>query len=609
MDSPADTADTTPQETAPAMGHPSFASPGVRRVPLWETLAVFFVTLAVLALFTPRVTTYLTPTTGDEPFYLMTVISLMKDGDLNECNNYVNQDEARLYPSFYSFDGVQAYADFPADWKGWRGAPYPLTPHPALIDPASRQCASDYRTYPVFYDNPNGELYSKHGLGLSLLVLPAFALGERLFVVFFLNIIGALLAANIYLFARESTGKRWPAVLTWLAFAFTVPQMPYSYLIFPEMPAALFVLYAFRRIRLWHNNALQVAGIGFCLAFLPWLHYRFVPICAGLLLYYIYQVRRQRRHEGVPRALVAREGTIVLSQIIVSAALLMAFFYVRYGTPWPNASDHAGISDVGGTIRGTVGLLLDQQWGLFTAAPIFILTIVGIILMWQSRTGRKDLLWIGVVFVPYFLIVANYAQWWGEWCPPARYLASILPLLALPFAYSLSSIKGVVYKGIYALLLALSYLTMWGFIFQPQWMFNQPDAEGKAVLLKYGLRGVLDSLYIPFLNGVDATQFFPSFVAPSYYTYLYSYYNTYYPDKAGPYKAAVDTLGAAAWRASFWPLFFIMLIILASLLLAWWGERHGSSTTGASSEGNSEGSNQAEDMPAQRPGVTVAPLR
>src|SRR6266566_4232473 len=95
----------------------------------WEPLVVFLVTLAVLLFFTQRVVAYLTPTTGDEPFYLMTAISIIEDGDLNECNNYAQHDEAQLYPSFYSFDGKRAYAAFPADWVGWRGAPYPLPPH------------------------------------------------------------------------------------------------------------------------------------------------------------------------------------------------------------------------------------------------------------------------------------------------------------------------------------------------------------------------------------------------------------------------------------------------------------------------------------------------
>ncbi len=513
----------------------------------WEPHAVFLVTLVVLALFSQRIVAYLTPTTGDEPFYLMTDISILEDGDLNECNNYIAHEEAQLYPSFYSFDGVHAYAAFPPDWVGWKTSPFPLPPHATHIVPDSRQCSSNYFTYPVVYNNPSGELYSKHGLGLSLLVLPAFAIGGRLSVVFFLNVLGALLAVNIYLLAREGTGKVLPAILTWVAFAFTVPLMPYSYLIFPELPAGLLIIYAFRRIRLMNNSAWQTLLIGLCVAVLPWLHYRFAPVCIGLVVYYFFRDRALKEEK---RRL---NWGLLMTPPVISAVVMMLFFYQRYGIPLPNAEDHAGISDVAGTIRGAVGLFLDQQWGLFVAAPVFILAIVGIVLMAQRKPERKELLWIGVVAVPYFLLIANYAQWWGEWCPPARYLAPILPMLGLPFSFALDNIKSVIYKGIYGVLLLLSFLTMWGFLNQPQWMYNQPD--GKSILFVNGLPGLWSYLHFAPFSATSLVSFFPSFVVP-YFAYFQS-------------QAAGDAAAAAAWRASFWPVVIIFGIVLVSLFLGW----------------------------------------
>ena len=389
------------------------------------------------------------------------------------------------------------------------------------------------------------------------MVLPAYALGGRLLVVFFLNLVGALLAATVYLFARESVRRLAPAILTWVAFAFTVPLMPYSYLIFTEMPAALLTLYAFRRIRAWNNNAFQTAGIGFCVAFLPWLHYRFAPICVGLAIYYIYQYRK---HRDAPRSLRVRDWTIVGSQVAVSAILLMTFFYTRYGVPFPNSSDHAGINDVAGTLRGAVGLFLDEQWGLFVASPIFILALVGVILMCVFRSWRSDLMWIAVVALPYFLVIANYAQWWGEWCPPGRYMASILPLLALPFCIALDRIKGITYRVIYGVLLALSFLTMAGFLFQPQWMYNQPilsgKLNGKSELLAHGFQALGAFLHQPSVNSIDLTGFFPSFVSP-YFGYIYQ-------GTTGGNLAAAD-----AWRDSLWPALIILVIVTLSLFLAW----------------------------------------
>ncbi len=521
-------------------------------IPFWEPASVFLVTLVALAVFVPRITTYLDPVTGDEPFYLMTAISMWEDHDLNECNNYRQREELRFYPSFYS-----PWTGFPQGWKGWTGAPFPLPPHAAHIVPASRMCASTDPSMSLPADGSHSELYTKHGIGLSLLVMLPFELGGRALVVYFLCALGALLAANIYLLAREATGDIVPALLTWLAFAFTVPLMPYSYLIFPELPAALFILYAFRRIRLWHNNWLQTTAISLSISFLPWLHYRFVPVCAALILYFVYKLFRYRSQGQERTFRWASELALFAVPILASAALLMAYFYQRYGQVTPNPADHAGSSDLAGTLRGAAGLLLDEQWGLFVYAPVYILTIVGVVLMAVRRDWRGQLGWLGLVFVPYYGVIANYAQWWGEWCPPARYLASTLPLLALPFAIGLHRIRSALYDLLYGALFALSLLVMAGFLYQPQWMYHQPD--GKSLLITRGLPELLAQLpfNLPAGSIADAiSSALPSFVLP-YFAYL----------NLG--KEGGDTYAALAWSQSLLPGAVVMGIVVLGLLLAW----------------------------------------
>ena len=77
-----------------------------------------------------------------------------------------------------------------------------------------------------------------------------------------------------------------------------MPLFAYSFLIFPELPAALLTIYAFRRIWLGKNNWLQIFTIGLCLAFLPWLHYRFTPICVGLFIYLCIPCSKKERPLG-----------------------------------------------------------------------------------------------------------------------------------------------------------------------------------------------------------------------------------------------------------------------------------------------------------------------
>jgi hypothetical protein len=502
---------------------------------------------------------YLSPKTGDEPFYLMTAISLLKDGDLNECNNYRQRDEAQLYPAFMVED-----TSVPRGFKGFAGAPYPLPPHPAQLVPANRMCTRSALGVEPESGGAHDELYSKHGLGLTLLILPAFALGGVPFVTYFLVLLGALLATNIYLLAREATGLAVPAVLTWAAFTLTVPLMPYSYLIFPELPAALLVIYAFRRIREWDNSPLQVVGIAACIAFLPWLHYRFVPVCAALFLYYLYQEWRAPRGrmagDTAPRGRRWGNLVIVTSVIAGSAALLMAFFYHRYAQVLPNSADHAGSSDFAGTLRGTVGLLLDEQWGLIISAPIFLLVIVGAVLMLRERRWRVDLLWAGLVFVPYYLVIANYVHWWGEWCPPARYLASTLPVMALPFSVGLARARRVVgYQILYGLLMVVSVGMLAGYLFQPQWMYNHPSFQSTNQVLTSGLPQLIYNTPLQteaFQIGRVIADNIPSFVLPS------AYY-------AGGQDQYVDMFSDIAWRTSITPAALALAIVALGLALAW----------------------------------------
>ncbi len=457
---------------------------------------VFLVSLAVYVLATPRVLTFTEPPTGDQPFYLQTAISIIEDHDINENNNYnANASYNQFYP-------VPAY---PAGFKGIP-APYPLPP-------ATHVGATKNR--------PADEWYSKHGLGVPVLILPGWIIGKALTpvfsgvlsswtanggggwpgTVFEFNILGALLAVQVFLFAWETSRRRWIALAVWAALAFSNPQMRYSLLIFPELPAALLALYAFRRLYLgWAaNSRWQLALVGVCMGYIPWLHARFLPITLGLAVFAAYQWWKARqvpaggRFAGptaaapAPAAAVVprvpwthRLGTLALAlaPVAVSGLLLMGYYYWLYGSPLPNTQDHAGFfvpyaNAQGGLILGeplalglaVLGLFVDQQWGLLVYAPVFALAVVGLFTLWQAPTKRAMVGWLALVILPYFLVVADYRVWWGEWCPPARYLATITPLLAGPLAQSLVTLaRSSAYKALYTTLAGLGVATMGGII-------------------------------------------------------------------------------------------------------------------------------------------------
>jgi hypothetical protein len=495
----------------PSVAAPAPA-PGVR--PAW-TIGVFCVTLVVYALFTRQVLLYTNPPTGDQPFYLHTAISIVQDHDIEESNNYQQQDERLYYPQTVSKSGY-----YPGGFLGIL-APFPLPPH------------NGHTT-----NRPPNEQYSKHGLGLSVLIVPGWALGVNLrdvpplinlgeldqsnagwpVVVYQLNILGALLAAQVFLLAYEVSRRVGVALVVWLALSFSNPVMTYSYLIFPELPAGLCAIYAFRRLALgWNRNGPgRLLLIGLAAGFMPWLHARFLPITLGLAAFAVWSWWRARggdapatvvapetpgaeepglpawRPPTPPAARPARRRSVAaliwpLAPVVISGLLLMGFYDWLYGTILPNTGDHAGfinpITDPAGLPVAMLGLLLDQQWGMLIAAPIYALAFVGLLALWSGRETRTLLLWLVVLIAPYFVLVADYRQWWGEWCPPARYLCTVAPLLAAPLAQSLVTLRrSILYKGAFAALAVVSWAVMAGLLAHPRSFWNHPSGQSDLLL-------------------------------------------------------------------------------------------------------------------------------
>ena len=138
---------------------------------------------------------------GDEPHYLIITHSLLVDRDLKIENNHVRGD----YRSFWRAD---------------------LRP--------------DY-----FVRGRNGEIYSIHSPGLSALVLPGYAIAGARGAVVTMCLLGALAALAIYDVAFLLGGSAI-ALLTWLSVCLTVPFVPHSWMLYPEMAGAAIVAWAVR---------------------------------------------------------------------------------------------------------------------------------------------------------------------------------------------------------------------------------------------------------------------------------------------------------------------------------------------------------------------------
>lgn len=341
------------------------------RLPL-ARVAFFPVVLVVYMSVAARVQAQVGPE-GDEPHYLMVADSLVRDHDLDLERDYL---EGR-YRAFH-----------PAD----------LAPH--------------YRVR-----GKEGEIYSLHALGLSLLILPAYALGGYPAVSFFMALLAALLAREVRALLNE-TWDGVPSGVAWIV-ALVPPLVHYAGLIFTEVPAALIVTLALRHGRTLESRRRGATVLlGLAIAFLPWLNVRYAALAVLLLLYAI-----------AGRARPASVASLV-APIVASAAALAAYHHALYGFFDPRRvyGTHPELS-LGLLPEGLQGLLLDQEFGLLVYAPLFALALPGLISGWRRRP-RLVLVSLGMIGVV-LLTAGSWPMWRGGFNPPGRFLVPLLPVLAL----------------------------------------------------------------------------------------------------------------------------------------------------------------------------------
>ncbi len=500
----------------------------------WEPVLCWLLATLILLAVVPNILDKLNPVTGDEPFYLMTAISLIHDHDLDESNNYDQKDYWQFAPTCQQMSKPH--------W-GLVGEK-PIFNVSGVFAPGLRDdCGSDYglplknaSVLPPHFSKGVKQpgSYTKHGIGLSVLIAPAYAVGGRPLVVVFLVMLTALLGVNLWLLAFETTGSRRMAWLTWLIMLFSAPFICYAFLIFPATPAGLLVVYSWRRLRLsaraqqFHlpeyqpNTALNATMIGLCIAVLPWLHSLYLTLSFMLVFYWLAGSRLGGWLSG-PRRFNWRQllpvgwsrGAIVglLAPVLISGGLFIGYYLYLYGSPVPNVQDHAGFAGPLDIPAGILGLLFDQKYGLLMYAPFYLLGAVGVWLMSRRLSDteemaarRSDLIWLAAVSLPYLLLISDYNQWWGEWCPPARYLVPVLPLLAVPLSLALAELDGRFFKVFCAIAAVWSLSIAAIFMYNPHLMYNWQNTKPATLLLWLEAN-------LPFMGEANLGRLFPYYVA------------------------------------------------------------------------------------------------
>lgn len=316
---------------------------------------------------------------------------------------------------------------------------------------------------------PDGHLYGRKGIGMTLAVLPHYwlalqsaRLGNVQMAMLTSAVVVALTAVLIYLFLRRLGYPQGGALGTALAFGLATMAWPYARYLFSESLAGLglmlsayaLVCYGTPRPAIPRGqgedsgSSLRAdapwcaegdapgrglyplfAGVGLGIALLARLNNAIVaPFLGLLLLFYLHRIYGANWRRWI--------GPIVLFGLPVLAALGITGWYnwlrfgnllttgylpeERFATPF---------------LEGLYGLILSPGKGMLWYNPILFAALAA----WPAfyRRHRAEALLAGVVVLSNIAFYAPWYLWWAGhgWGP--RFLVTILPFAILPLAGAL----------------------------------------------------------------------------------------------------------------------------------------------------------------------------
>ena len=293
-----------------------------------------------------------------------------------------------------------------------------------------------------------------HNPGLSVLVIPGFALGGLAGAQVQLLLIAAATMALAFLLADHLTGRR---ALSWLA-ALGVGTGAVAFIhsteIYPEFPAALALVASLLVVTKGDRpKSLDALWLSAALSAMCWLGVKYVPLALLVSGYFLFRAGWDGR-----AALFLLGG--------VSAGLFLWFHVVTFGGPTPYAVGvvYSGQStaqildnhvEIGDRAYRVWGLFVDRRFGVGRWSPLLFAAIPGLALLAIGRAPQR--LVLGLISVQ--LLIATFVAitmmgWWFA----GRTLVTVLPLFVVAVAVAVEAAprwgRGVAAcLGVYGILL------------------------------------------------------------------------------------------------------------------------------------------------------------
>jgi len=293
---------------------------------------------------------------------------------------------------------------------------------------------------------PDGICYTKHGIGTSLVLIPGFLFGGILGSMMQVGLVFGMIGVVMYKFSSKLTTQRFAFIATMLT-CLSTSLLTFSSDITSEIQVALILISILYLFFFKPHNFRYTGVIGILLASMLFFKLSFAVFIVILLPIFCYLLFNDKKNRKKIPVFLGFFMIIVIS------------FYVYQVLTGPEGSlgggwlvnellkgGHRVDDDLAGVANGLANYLFSSHYGLFTFAPLLLVSIFGFPILWNKN---RAIAISSVLLFSFFIIIHSWAfPLAGGNGFPTRYLVPLIPLTAAPLALLLEKFwKNPIFLG------------------------------------------------------------------------------------------------------------------------------------------------------------------
>jgi len=296
---------------------------------------------------------------------------------------------------------------------------------------------------------PDGHLYIRKGIGVSLLALPLVWMGMIVPIwgaatttLVFNALVTAATGVLMLRYLQVLGYDDWVALVACLTFGLATPAWPYAKTFFSDPLAGLCLLGAALALLRFRQSGhpINTFWAGLALAVAVAVRYAnaiVVPLYALLLVKYQTSALKSP-HPGRQDRQIWHAWVAFGAPLAATAVALAYYNLARYGNPL-NTGYLPEESFSGVWLQGIAGLLVSPGRGLFLYAPVLLTTLAAAPAFFRRHRAEAALAW--AMILVHVLLYGKWFMWHGGYAWGPRFMVPTLPFFVIGMAPAIERAK------------------------------------------------------------------------------------------------------------------------------------------------------------------------